>query len=342
MFQNKHFLIKINIFLTIMDNLSENIWKKHISVLLKPLVDNIEIFEDRQNIIVDCTLWMAGHFIEIAKKSIPWTIMIGFDADIKNLNLAKQRIIDSIWNINFIEEKKQEKKDKINIILINDNFWNIKEQLENRWIQKITWIYYDLWLSSLHLDEADRGFSFMKNWPLDMRLDKSKWQKASEIVNSYTASKLREIFLKYWESSQANKIANKIIDIRKKKKFETTNDLTEIIAWPPKEKAKIFQALRIEVNKELEMLEKSLKDAIELLEKDWRIFVISFHSLEDRITKQIFKKETRDCICSDLICSCHHKKTLKLLNKKPILPSEDEIKENPRSRSAKARAAQKI
>ena len=342
MFKNKHFLTIINIFLTIMDNLSENIWKKHISVLLNELVDSIEIFKGRQNIVVDCTLWMAGHFIEVAKKLNTWDIIIWFDADIKNLWLAKQRITDSLKNINFIEKKQQEKKDKINICLINDNFWNIKEQLENRWIQKITWIYYDLWLSSLHLDEADRWFSFMKEGPLDMRLDKSKWQKASEIINSYTASKLREIFLKYWESSQANKISHKIIELRKKKKFETTSDLAEIIPGPPKEKAKIFQALRIEVNKELEMLEKSLKEAIELLEKDWKIFVISFHSLEDRITKQIFKKETRDCICNDLICSCHHKKTLKLLNKKPILPSENEIKENPRSRSAKARAAQKI
>ena len=342
MFKNKHFLTIINIFLTIMDNLSENIWKKHISVLLNELVDSIEIFEDRQNIIVDCTLWMAGHFIEVAKKTNPWDIMIWFDADIKNLELAKQRISNSLENINFIENKTEEKKDKLNILLINDNFWNLKEQLENRQIEKISWIYYDLWLSSLHLDEADRWFSFMKEGPLDMRLNKTKWQTARDIVNSYTAKDLREIFLKYWESAQANKIAHRIVDLRKQKKFETTSDLAEIIPGPPKEKAKIFQALRIEVNKELEMLENSLEDAIKLLDKGWKIFVISFHSLEDRTTKQIFKRETRDCICTDLICSCHHKKSLKLLNKKPILPTEDEIKNNARSRSAKARIAQKL
>ena len=325
-----------------MDNLSENIWKKHISVLLNELVDSIKIFDDKQNIIVDCTLWMAGHFIEVAKKLNTWDIIIWFDADIKNLWLAKQRITDSLKNINFIEEKQQEKKDKLNILLINDNFWNLKEQLENRWIQKITGIYYDLWLSSLHLDEADRWFSFMKEGPLDMRLDKTKWQTAKYIVNSYTAKDLREIFLKYWESAQANKIAHKIVDLRKQKKFETTSDLAEIIPGPPKEKAKIFQALRIEVNKELEMLENSLQDAIKLLDKDSIIFVISFHSLEDRITKQILKKETRDCICNDLICSCNHQKSLKLLNKKPILPTQEEINLNPRSRSAKARIAQKL
>ena len=325
-----------------MDNLSENIWKKHISVLLNELVDSIEIFEDRQNIIVDCTLWMAGHFIEIAKKLNPWDIIIWFDADLKNLWLAKQRITSSLKNINFIENKIKEDLNKINILLINDNFWNLKEKLENIGIEKITWIYYDLWLSSLHLDEADRWFSFMQEGPLDMRLNKTKWQTAKDIVNSYTAKDLREIFLKYWESSQANKIAHKIVELRKQKKFETTSNLAEIISGPPKEKAKIFQALRIEVNKELEMLEKSLNNAIKLLEKDWIIFVISFHSLEDRITKQIFKRETRDCICSDLICSCHHKKSLKLLNKKPIIPTENEIKNNPRSRSAKARIAKKL
>jgi len=325
-----------------MDNLSENIWKKHISVLLNELIDSIKIFNDRQNIIVDCTLWMAGHFIEITKKLNIWDIIIWFDADIKNLWLAKQRITNSLENINFIENKKQQDWNKINILLINDNFWNLKEQLENRGIQKITWIYYDLWLSSLHLDEADRWFSFMKEGPLDMRLNKTKWQTAKDIVNSYTAKDLREIFLKYWESSQANKIAHKIVELRKQKKFETTSDLAEIIPGPPKEKAKIFQALRIEVNKELEMLENSLQDAIQLLNIESRIFIISFHSLEDRITKQILKKETRDCICSDLICSCHHKKTLKLLNKKPILPTLNEIKKNPRSRSAKARTAEKI
>jgi 16S rRNA (cytosine1402-N4)-methyltransferase len=182
----------------------------------------------------------------------------------------------------------------------------------------------------------------MLDWPLDMRLDKNRWITAAKVVNSYTKQELREIFLKYWEEPGANKIAEKIIEQRKKKKFETTLELAEIIPGLPKVKSRIFQAIRIEVNKELEYLEKSLDDAIKLLEKDWTIFVISFHSLEDRITKQIFKKETKDCICRDLICSCKHIKSLEITSKKPILPSEEEIKQNPRSRSAKGRCAIKI
>ena len=301
---------------------------RHISVLLEELVNSIEIFDDRQNIIVDCTLWMAGHAIQIIKKMWKWDIFIWFDADDRNLKLAKE----NIENIN----------PKPKIILINSNFINLKEELKKVGIEKITWIYYDLWLSSLHLDEAERWFSFSKEWPLDMRLDKNHWRTARDIVNSYTASQLREIFMKYWESSQANKVSHKIVDSRKTKKFETTTDLSEIIAGWPKEKSKIFQAIRIEVNKELEAMEKSIPDAIQLLEKNWNIFVISFHSLEDRITKNILRQETKDCICSDLICSCHHKKSLKLHSKKPILPTQEEIKYNPRSRSAKARWATKI
>jgi len=302
--------------------------KKHIPVLFNELVNFIEIFDNKQNIIVDCTLGMAGHAIAIIEKMNKNDIFIGFDADDRNLKQAKQ-------NIEKINPKAK-------IILINSNFINLKEELNKIWIDKITWIYYDLGISSLHIDEAERWFSFSKNWPLDMRLDKNHWKTAKDIVNSYTASKLREIFIKYWESSQANKISHKIVELRKKKKFETTFDLAEIIAGWPKEKSKIFQALRIEVNKELEAIEVSVPDAIKLLEKDWKIFVISFHSLEDRIIKNIFRQETKDCICSDLICSCHHKKSLKLPSRKPIIPTKEEIEFNSRSRSAKARMAIKL
>jgi len=312
-----------------MDN-KLNIENKHISVLLNELVDSIDIFENKKNIIVDCTLWMWWHASKIIKKMNQWDTFIWFDADIKNLELANIRL------------KEVNKDEKVKIILINSNFINLKNELKEKWIDKITWIYYDLWLSSLHLDEADRWFSFMLDWPLDMRLDKSKWKTAADVVNSYTQSELREIFLKYWEEPGSNKISARIVEERKKNKFKTTTDLSNIIPGLPKVKSRIFQAIRIEVNQELEAIEISLKDAIQLLEKDWKIFVISFHSLEDRITKQIFKKETKDCICNDLICSCKHIKNLKILTKKPILPSEEEIKENPRSRSAKARCAQKI
>ena len=308
----------------------QEIEKKHISVLLNELVDSIKIFSDKKNVIVDCTLGMWWHASKIIEKMNPSDIFIGFDADIKNLELAKIRL-----------EKIAEEK-KVETIFINSNFSELKKELIKIWIKKITWIYYDLGLSSLHLDEAERWFSFMHDWPLDMRLDKSKGKTAENIVNSYTASELREIFLKYWEEPQANRLSQKIVLERKKKRIKTTLELAEIIWWTPKVKSRIFQAIRIEVNWELEAIEKSLEDAIWLLENWWRIFVISFHSLEDRTVKQIFKKEARDCICDDLICSCHHKKSLKLLNKKPILPTQEEITTNKRSRSAKARFAEKI
>lgn len=308
----------------------KDIESRHISVLLNELVNSITIFNDKKNVIVDCTLWMWWHASEIIKKMNPFDTFIWFDADIKNLELAKIRL-------NKINEDK-----KINIILINSNFSNLKEELINNNIETITWIYYDLWLSSLHLDEAERWFSFMLDWPLDMRLDKSTWKTAADVINWYTASELRKIFLKYWEEPWSNKISAKIVEERKKKKFKTTLELAEVIPGLPKTKSRIFQAIRIEVNWELDALEKSLEEAINICEKWSNIFVISFHSLEDRITKHLFKKESKDCICTDIICSCKHTKKVKILTKKPILPTEEEIKSNTRSRSAKWRCIEII
>ena len=306
--------------------------QKHIPVLLNELVSYIKIEKDKQNIIVDCTLWLAWHAKEIIKKMHKWDIFIGFDADIRNLELAKK----NLENLN----------DDVEKIFINSNFVNLKKELEKLDIKQITWIYYDLWISSLHIDEKERWFSFRFEWPLDMRFDTNSWIKASEIINTYKEKDLLRVFKTYWEDPLSKKIVNKINEIRKTDfKFNTTKDLADFlekISKDPKTKARIFQALRIETNKELENLEISLKDAIELLEKNWVIFVISFHSLEDRIVKNIFRDETKNCICKDLFCTCKHKKRLKLINKKAIIPSEIEEKINPRSRSAKARWAIKV
>lgn len=311
----------------------ENIAEKHISVLYEELIWSIEIFNNKQNIVVDCTLGMWWHASGMIQKMNPWDIFIGFDADERNLKLAKQRL----------EEVNKDKK--VEIILINSNFVNLKSELESRGIHEITWIYYDLWLSSLHVDEADRWFSFRANGPLDMRFDATSGKPASFIVNVYRKEQLIDIFRNYWEEPLSEKIAQAICNQRKKRNFETTDDLVEIIetiSKHPKVKTRIFQALRIETNKELDFAEKSIQDSLSLLSKGGKIFVISFHSLEDRLVKQIFKTETRDCICDDLICSCGHKKSLKVLTKKPILPTDEEIKQNPRSRSAKARLAEKL
>ncbi|MCD5380788.1 16S rRNA (cytosine(1402)-N(4))-methyltransferase RsmH [Candidatus Gracilibacteria bacterium] len=304
---------------------------RHISVLLEALVNSIEIFSEKPNIIVDCTLGMAGHAIEIIKKMGKGDTFIGFDADSRNLELAKQNL----------DKLKTDAK----IILINSNFINLKSELQKVGIEKVTGIYYDLGISSLHVDEADRGFSFKQDGPLDMRFDISTGKTAADIVNFDSKKQLEDIFRYYGEDPSFRKIADRMLTRRKEKKFTTTKDLAdfldEILSFP-KTKTRIFQALRIEVNKELEAMEKSIPEALDLLDKDGNIFVISFHSLEDRITKKIFKKETRDCICSDLICSCHHTKSLKLHSKKPILPTSEEIEFNPRSRSAKARGATKL
>jgi 16S rRNA (cytosine1402-N4)-methyltransferase len=297
------------------------------------LVDSIEIFENKKNTVVDCTLGMWWHASKIIEKMNPGDTFIWFDADERNLVLATQRL------------NEVNKDNKVELILIHSNFVHLKDELAKRNISEVTWIYYDLWLSSLHIDEADRWFSFRSDGPLDMRFDATIWKPASFIVNVYRKDQLETIFREYWEESQWDKIAKAICDRRRKETFETTKDLTETIetiSTHPRVKTRIFQALRIETNQELEYATSSINDAISLLASGWSIFVISFHSLEDRLVKQVFRTESRDCHCDDIICSCHHKKTVKIITKKPILPSPEEIKNNSRSRSAKARLAKKL
>jgi len=310
-----------------------NCEKLHKPVLLEELVSSIKIY-DKQNIIVDATLWMWWHAKKIIEKLNDWDIFVWFDADIKNLEVASKYLKNTFKNKN------------IKLYFINDNFASLSENLEKIWIKKITWIYYDFWLSSVHIDSWDRWFSFMLDWPLDMRFDKTKWITASDVINWYKKEDLIKIFKEYWEEPYARKIAEEIIKKRKNKfKFQTTKDLSNFLEGFTKNikiKTKIFQALRIEVNKELDNIKKSLLQAIELLDKWWIIFAISFHSLEDRIVKNIFRDESKDCICNELICKCNHKAKLKILSKKPIVPSQKELEENIRSRSAKARFAEKI
>jgi len=304
----------------------------HTSVLLEELVSAIHIHPDKKNIIVDCTLGLAGHASKVIQKMNPGDIFVGFDADERNLILARERL--------------EALQTQTQIVLIHSNFESLSEKLSEHNINSITGIYYDLGVSSMHFDEAERWFSLRLDGPLDMRFDTRSWKTAAEILNYYEEKDLYQIFKKYGEEPHCRKIAARLITARKQKKFQTTTDLNNFldneINSHIKTKTRVFQALRIEVNGELDTLKSSLSQAIELLESDGNIFVISFHSLEDRITKQVLKKETRDCICSDIICSCHHKKSLRLINKKPILPWQEEQKNNSRSRSAKARHAQKI
>lgn len=311
----------------------EKTQEKHISVLLHELVDTISLSPSKKDIVIDCTLGFWGHAKEVIKKMKKWDVFIWFDADEKNLSLAKD-------NLKYLIQEKQ-----IEAVFIHSNFVQIKEELEKRNIDSLSFIYYDLGISSMQIDEWERGFSFKNDWPLDMRFDKTKGKSAYDIVNFYEKEKLIKIFKEYGEENMARRIAEKIETERKKKKITTTKELSsliESIKWDAKTKARIFQAIRIEVNNELENIKISIHDAIKFLKKWGKIFVITFHSLEDRIVKNILRNESKDCICSGLICTCKHKKNIKILTKKPIIPCNEEIKNNPRSRSAKARIGEKI
>lgn len=320
----------IDIFLT---KMKQKNWKSfpdwHISVLLYELAQSVVISPSRKNTIIDATLWMGWHAREVLKKMNKWDMFIWFDVDKRNLDIIAP-VLQQEW-----------RDSGIDLIFINDNFVNIKKRLEHIWIEEITWVYYDLWLSSLHIDIAQRWFSFQNDGPLDMRFDTSVWITAGWVLSSYDERKLAQIFWEYGEEPLGKKIAQ-VIKWEQKKwvKLSTTWDLVKLIekvSKHPKVKARIFQAIRIEVNHEMQNLKTSLSDAIEILQAGWSIWVISFHSLEDRIVKNIFKESSKDCICQDIICTCQHKKSLEILTKKPISPTMDEIKKNPRSRSAKLR-----
>lgn len=308
----------------------------HIPVLLSELVDSIKIFKDRQNIIVDCTLWLAWHATEIIKKLNKDDIFIGFDADIDNLETARQNIEKNIWE--YIKEKN------IKIHLVNSNFKNLKLELDKIWIQKVTWVYYDLGVSSVHFDDESKWFSFRWDGVLDMRFDRTSWITAKEIINTYSENDLYRIFREYWEEKKVKFIIDKILEIRKNKEINTTKELLEIIessSYDPKSKLRVFQALRIEVNNEFWVIKDSIKQAVNLLDKDWIIAVITFHSLEDRLVKQIFTEYIN--VEKDNITG--QDKTPRILEKvykKPLIPTELEINTNPRSRSAKLRVVRKL
>lgn len=305
---------------------------KHYSVLLNEAIEGLDIKED--GIYVDCTLGYAGHSKEILKR-ITRGCLFAFDQDDEAINYSTN-ILKEIGN---------------NFEIINTNFVNLKKALKERNINGIDGILFDLGVSSPQLDEKERGFSYHQDAILDMRMDKSNKLDAREVVNNYSEEDLARIFFKYSEEKYARSIAKKIVEYRKTKEIDTTLELVEIIksAVPEKYKRnthpakKVFQAIRIEVNKELNVFEIALKDAIELLNKDGRICVITFHSLEDRICKQIFKEYSEiDSKVKGLpVIPEEFKPKLKLIGK-AIKPSKKELEENNRSRSAKLRIAQKL
>lgn len=303
----------------------------HVSVLLNESIENLNIKED--GIYVDCTLGFAGHSREILKR-IKKGKLFAFDQDGEAINYSK-KILDQISN---------------NYEIINSNFVNIKEELNKRGIKKIDGILFDLGVSSVQLDDTERGFSYHKDAKLDMRMNQSNDFSAYDVVNSYTEEELIKIFYEYGEEKYSRSIARGIIRARNVKNIETTLELAEIIKNNVPEKykrdshpaRKVFQAIRIEVNKELDVFKIALDDAIDMLNIGGRICVITFHSLEDRICKKKFKdlSEVDKMVKGLPVIPDDYKPTIKIIDK--IKPSKEEIKNNNRSRSAILRVAEKI
>ncbi len=309
----------------------------HIPVLFDEILETIKIHKNKKNIIIDATIWGWWHAVGIIKKLNKDDIFVWFDLDKDNLNIAKDNINLEAWD--FI------KKNNIKTYFINSNFSCLNSELSKLNIDKISAIYYDLWVSSFHFDDSNKWFSFRLDCDLDMRFDKiNNSLTAKDIINNYSDKDLFKIFIQYWEEKKAKFIVEEIIKIRKQKQIKTTFDLVNIIeksSFDPKSKLRVFQALRIEVNKEFDNIEESLKKAINLLDIDWILAVITFHSLEDKLVKQIlqsFIQTKKDSITGQDISL----PILTKIYKKPLTPSAKEIKSNFRARSAKLRAVKKI
>jgi len=280
---------------------------------------------------IDCTVGGGGHARGILELSSPDGQLLGIDIDPLAIEIAAERLRD--YTSRFT--------------LVNANFANLMEIVERHDFHPVDGILFDLGVSSLQLEQGERGFSFQREGPLDMRFDLEGEQTAADLVNCLPEEELAEILLRYGEERQARRIARAIVSHRP---LTTTRELAEVVrrAVPRRGKihpaTKTFQALRIAVNDELENLAKALPQAVEILAPGGRLVVISFHSLEDRIVKRFFRDEARGCICPPGIpvCICGHKPTLEIVTKRPIRPSAEEVKANPRSRSARLRVASRI
>ena len=306
---------------------------KHIPVLLNECIEGLNINPD--GIYVDGTLGGAGHSSQIIKKLSSKGMLIGIDRDEEALKAAKEKL-----------------KDYNNVKYVHGNHDDIKQILSEMNIDKVDGILLDLGVSSYQLDERNRGFSYMADAQLDMRMDKTSNLTAKELVNNYSESELARIILEYGEERFAKKIANNICKLRKEKEIETTKELSDIIEKTiPKALQKdghpakrTFQAIRIEVNNEIEPLYRTILDCIDVLKPKGRLCTITFHSLEDRAVKNAYADAKGKCTCPpDLpYCVCGYKTLGNIINKKPIVANEEETKENSRSKSAKLRIFEKI
>ena len=309
---------------------------KHISVLLDECIEGLDIRPD--GVYVDGTMGGGGHSLQIVKHLSKRGRLIGIDQDINAITAAKQRL-----------------EGYDNVTYVHKNFSQIDEiaQEEALYQSGVDGFLLDLGVSSHQLDEADRGFSYQHNAQLDMRMDIRKSLSAYSVVNTYSQEELIRILRDYGEERWAGRIAEFIVKERQIQPIQTTFDLVSVIkkAVPkgarsdgPHPAKRTFQAIRIEVNGELEILEETIKKMADLLNTGGRICIITFHSLEDRIVKNVFRNLENPCTCPrDFpVCVCGKKPVLKVITRKPILPGEEELKVNNRSRSAKLRIAQKL
>ncbi len=306
----------------------------HAPVLLQETIEGLAIRPD--GVYVDATLGRAGHSIEILSRITGGTL-ICIDRDIQAIDYARDKF-----------EGFGEK-----VLLVNENFSNVQNAVRDLGFERISGILFDLGVSSPQLDDASRGFSYMKDAPLDMRMDRRDPVSAYDVVNGWEKEELETILSEYGEERYSGKIAWAICEARKRKPIETTVELVGVIKSAMPAKAlredqhpakRSFQAIRIAVNDELQAVQSAIEDAVDLLESGGRIAVITFHSLEDRLVKRAFASKINGCTCpSDFPrCVCGYTPSLKLINKKPIIAGADEIDSNPRARSAKLRIAERL
>ncbi len=307
----------------------------HRSVLLDECMEGLDIKPD--GIYVDGTAGGAGHSTQIALRLGSEGRLIAIDQDETAVAVATERLNKLGKNTN----------------VVRSNFCDIARVCKELNINGIDGVLLDLGVSSYQLDTAERGFSYSSDAPLDMRMDNRKSLDAYRVVNTYSEQQLKKILFEYGEERYAPQIASAIVKKRESSPIKTTGELSDIIkyAMPPSAREgghhpakRSFQAIRIEVNGELDVIEPAIRDAVAMLNKGGRIAIITFHSLEDRIVKQAFASLASGCTCpKDFpICVCNNKPKIKLVNRKPILPSAAELEENPRSRSAKLRVAEKL
>lgn len=306
----------------------------HVSVLLRECIEGLDIKED--GIYVDGTLGGAGHSSEIVKR-LTTGRLIGIDQDTNAIEKAREVL----------------KSDLDKVTIVHDNFKNIKNVLDNLNIDAVDGILLDLGVSSHQLDEGERGFSYKKEARLDMRMNRDQDFSAWDVVNTYSKEDLERIINDYGEENWAKRIAEFIVESRALEPIETTEDLVTVIkkAVPsgarrggPHPAKRTFQAIRIEVNGELEIIRQTILDGAEKLKSGGRMCIITFHSLEDRIVKETYRELFKDCVCPSEfpICQCDKKREVKIITRKPILPSPEELEVNLRSRSAKLRIIEKI